>query len=35
MEVKTTENGTRKFTQGEKLDILKEAKQKRGKGYAG
>ena len=28
MEVKTTENGTRKFTQGEKLDILKEAKQK-------
>ena len=28
MEMKTTENGTRKFTREEKLRILKEAKQK-------
>jgi putative transposase len=28
MDMKTTENGTRKFTHGEKLAILKEAKQK-------
>jgi hypothetical protein len=28
MDMKTTENRTRKFTQDEKLSILKEAKQK-------
>jgi hypothetical protein len=28
MNIKTTENGTRKFTREEKLRILKEAKQK-------